>query len=126
MNEISKCVVHPKNTFHKCGLLQWILIFLHMNNGQADKPAYPHSVSSTFIICFLKRIITTLAMCKYSIFDLISVAEQAGLMYAVWKPQTGYCHSWIKKIDDIFSLPECSWGLFKNNLKVKSNTSIAE
>ena len=40
-----------------------------------------HVRSSTFVLGFLKSIISTLAACKISRFKLVSVTEQAGLSF---------------------------------------------
>ena len=50
-----------------------------MNNKGADQPALPHSLVSTFVICFLKSTISKLATSAISNLELVPVAEQAGL-----------------------------------------------
>ena len=50
-----------------------------MNIKGADQPAHPRRLISAFVIRLLESIISRLAMSKISIFQLVSVAEQAGL-----------------------------------------------
>ena len=50
-----------------------------MNNKGADQPVHPHSLISTFVIPLLESIISRLGRSDISIFQLVSVAEQAGL-----------------------------------------------
>ena len=50
---------------------------LHVNNKGADKPEHLQSLISTFVICFLNRKLAKLAKSKNSIFQLVSVAQQA-------------------------------------------------
>ena len=45
----------------------------------ADQPAHMRSLISNSVICLLERIISKLASSGISIFELVSVAEQAGL-----------------------------------------------
>ena len=49
------------------------------NNTGVDQPVHPHSLISAFVIRLLEIIIARLATSKISIFELVSVAEQAGL-----------------------------------------------
>ena len=49
------------------------------NNTGADQPAHPRSLISPFVLRFLERTISKLATNEISIFQLVSVAEQAGL-----------------------------------------------
>ena len=49
------------------------------NNKSADKPADPHSLISTFVIHLLESIISKFAKSEFSIFWLVSVAEETGL-----------------------------------------------
>ena len=51
------------------------------NNKSADQPAHQHSPISTFAIHLLENIISKLATSEISIFLLVSVADQAGLVY---------------------------------------------
>ena len=61
------------------------------NNEGADQPGHPHSLISTFVTRFLKSNISKLATSKFSIFYLVSVAEQVGLNLALWDtPKTGF------------------------------------
>ena len=48
-------------------------------NKDSDQPAYPRSLICAFVIRILERIISRLASSEISIFELVSVAEQAGL-----------------------------------------------
>ena len=50
-----------------------------MNNIGADQPAHPRSLISAFVIHFLESIISRFATSQILIFQLVSVAEQAGL-----------------------------------------------
>ena len=45
-----------------------------------NQPALPRRLISAFVIHFLESMITTLSTCKISIFLLVSVAEQSGLI----------------------------------------------
>ena len=49
------------------------------NNKGADQPAHLRKLISSFIILLLESIISRLAMSELSIFELVSVAGQAGL-----------------------------------------------
>ena len=53
------------------------------DNKGADQPAHPRRLISTFVIRFLKTIISRLAMSEIAILLLVSVAEQAGLSLAL-------------------------------------------
>ena len=64
----------------------------YANNKNADQPAHPHSLISTFVIRCLPSIISILAKCKISGLYLASVAEQAGLS-----------HTWSQTPEDRFS-----------------------
>ena len=50
-----------------------------MNSKGADQPAHLHSLISTFVVHFLKRIISKLVSYKLLMFQLVSIAEQTGL-----------------------------------------------
>ena len=52
---------------------------VYMNNKGADQPAHPRSLISTFVVRFLDSMICILALSKVSRFQLVPVAEQAGL-----------------------------------------------
>ena len=54
--------------------LRWLA-----NTKGANQPAHPRSLISAFDISLLESIISRLATGKISIFQLVSVAEQAGL-----------------------------------------------
>ena len=61
------------------------------NNTGADQPAHPRSLISVFVIRFLESIISRLATSEISIFQLVSVAEQAGLNLTLSEtPKTGF------------------------------------
>ena len=63
----------------------------YMNKTGADQPVHPCSLISTFIICLLERIVSKLASSKFSIFLLVSVAEETGLPLALSEtPKTGF------------------------------------
>ena len=53
------------------------------HNKGADQPAHPCILTSAFVIHLLETIISRLATSKISLFQLISVAEQAGLSCAL-------------------------------------------
>ena len=48
-----------------------------VNNKGVDQPAHPHSLISAFVICFLISLISKFATSEFSIFLLVSVAQQA-------------------------------------------------
>ena len=90
------------------GLLTWILfkvsylsIWASMrenlssgleNNKGADQPAHPHSLIRAFVIRLLECIISRLATSE--IFEVVSVAEQAGLNLTLSETQkTGFLTS---------------------------------
>ena len=50
-----------------------------VNNKDADQPGHPRSLISTFVIHSYESNISKLATSKISIFQLVSVDEQAGL-----------------------------------------------
>ena len=50
-----------------------------VNIKGTDKPVHPHSLISTLVIPLFESIILKLASCEISIFQLVFVAEQAGL-----------------------------------------------
>ena len=64
----------------------------YVNNKDADQPAHPHSLISTFVVRCLGSMICVLAISKVSRFQLTSVAEQAGLNL-----------TWLKIPEDTFS-----------------------
>ena len=64
----------------------------YANNKGADQPAHPRSLISTFVIRCSDSMICMLAISKVSRFQLVSVAEQAGLNL-----------TWSKISEDIFS-----------------------
>ena len=55
------------------------MFMLHVNNKDADQPAHPCSLISTFIVCCLNSIIPLVSVSKISSLYLVSVASQAGL-----------------------------------------------
>ena len=60
------------------------------NNTFADQPAHPRSLIRAFVIDFLESITSRLATSEISIFQLVSVAEQAGLNLTLSEaPKTG-------------------------------------
>ena len=61
------------------------------NNTGADQTAHPRSLISAFIIRVLESIIRKLAIGEISIFELVSVAEQASLnLVLLDNPKTGF------------------------------------
>ena len=61
------------------------------NNEDADQPAHPRSLISTFVIRFLESIISKLATSEILIFWLVYTAGQAGLNLALPEtPKTGF------------------------------------
>ena len=60
----------------------------------ADQHVHLHSLISAFDICFLESSISKLATSKFSLFYLVSVAEQAGFGMAYSEnPKTGFLSS---------------------------------
>ena len=64
----------------------------YANNKDADQPAHPRSLISTFVVRCLDSKISILAISKVSRFQLASIAEQAGLNV-----------TWLKITEDTFS-----------------------
>ena len=64
----------------------------YANNKDADQPAHPRSLISTFVVRCLDSMICILAVSKVGVFLLASVAEQAGLNL-----------TWSKISEDTFS-----------------------
>ena len=61
------------------------------NNKGADQHAHLRSLIRAFVIPLLESIISRLAMSKISIFELVSVVEQAYLNLSLWEtPKTGF------------------------------------
>ena len=61
------------------------------NNKGADQPAHTRSLISAFAIRLLESIISKLATSEFSIFYIVSVAEQAGLNLTLPEtPKTGF------------------------------------
>ena len=61
------------------------------NNTGADQSAHPRSQISAFVIRFLESIVRKLASGEISLFQLVSVAEEAGLNLALSEtPKTGF------------------------------------
>ena len=64
------------------------------NNKGADQPAHPRSLISAFVFLFLKSITSKLVTSEISTFQLVSVAEQAGLNLTLLEtPKTGFLAS---------------------------------
>ena len=56
-----------------------------------DQPAHLCSLASAFVFYYLESTVVKLAPCKLSMFQLVSVAEQAGLnMRLSGTPKTGF------------------------------------
>ena len=67
------------------------------NNTGAYQPTHPRSLISAFVICILKSIISKLATSEFSVFWLVSVAEETGLTLALSEtPKTDFLASWPK------------------------------
>ena len=61
------------------------------NNTGADQPGHTPSLISAFVIRFLESIICKLATGEFSIFYLVSVAEETGLKLTLSEtPKTGF------------------------------------
>ena len=61
------------------------------NNKGADQPAHTRSLISAFVIRFLESTIYDLATSEFSIFQLVSIAEETGLKLALSDtPKTGF------------------------------------
>ena len=71
------------------------MTLLYTNNKGTDQPAHLCSLISAFVIHFLESIMTPLDSPKISIFQLVSVAELAGLSL-----------TWIPKSEDRVSYVE--------------------
>ena len=56
-----------------------------MNNKAADQPGQMSSLIRAFIFCLLESIMSRLASSEISIFQLVSVAEQANLNLTLLK-----------------------------------------
>ena len=65
---------------------------LYVNNKGADQPAHLRSLISTFVVHCLDSIICILALSRVSRFQLVPIAEQAGLNL-----------TWSKISEDTFS-----------------------
>ena len=64
------------------------------NNKNANEPAHPRRLISTFVIRLLEIIISQLASSEISIFQLVSVAKETGLSLALSEtPKTGFLTS---------------------------------
>ena len=67
------------------------------NNKGADQPAHPRSLISAFVIRLLESIIhvSKFAASEILIFELVSVAEQAGLNLTFSEPpKIGFLATW--------------------------------
>ena len=65
-----------------------------VNNTGTDQPAHPCRLISTFVIRYLKSIIFKLATGEISIFQLVSIAEEAGLRHSLSKtPEVRFSHN---------------------------------
>ena len=68
----------------------------YANNKDADQPAYPRSLISTFIVRCLDSMICILALTKVSRLSGVSVAEQAGLNLTWSKIRKDtFCMMWL-------------------------------
>ena len=67
-------------------------LIVYANNKVADQPAHPCSLISTFVVRYLDSMVCILALSKVSRFQLVPVAEQAGLNLI-----------WSKIFEDTFS-----------------------
>ena len=64
------------------------------NNTGADQPAHTHSLICPFVVRFLESIISRFATSEISIFELVSVAKQAGLNLTLSETsKTGFLES---------------------------------
>ena len=63
------------------------------NNKGPDQPAHPRRLISTLVIPILESLISKLATCEISIFLLVSVAGETGLILAliVGNPEDRFC-----------------------------------
>ena len=61
------------------------------NNKGADQTGHPRSLIKAVVIRFIESIISKLASSTISIFELVSVAEEAGLSPSLSEtPKTGF------------------------------------
>ena len=68
------------------------LSLVFANNKGADQPVHPHRLISPFVIRFLQSVISKLATDEFSIFYLVSVAEETGLGLALSDtPKDRFC-----------------------------------
>ena len=64
------------------------------NNKGADQPGHPRNLISTFVIHLLEITLSKLARSKFSIFKLVSVAEETCLSHVMSKAlKTGFVGS---------------------------------
>ena len=67
-------------------------LMAYANNKGADQPAYPRSLTSTFIV-----------HCLDSVMSLVSVTKISSLMLASVAAQAGLCLAWSETPEDTFS-----------------------
>ena len=60
-------------------LMLGTLTLFYVKNKGTEQPAHPHSLISSFVICFLQCMISKFASNKNLAFSLVYVSEQAGL-----------------------------------------------
>ena len=86
------------------------------NHKGADQPAHPRILISAFIIRLLESIISKLATSKFSIFQLVSVAEVTGLSLAMAETlKTGF----------VATRPNYNCILELSCVPLKSNTNLS-
>ena len=69
--------------------------FVACNSQCVDQPVLLRSLITTFVIRSLERKIATLTTCEISIFELVSVAKEAGLSLSRSQtPNTCFLATW--------------------------------
>ena len=75
------------------------------NNKDADQPALPCSLISTFVFRCLGSIIPLVSISESSSFYLASVAEQAGLsLTRSQTPKTGFLVTWLISYSPVYPM----------------------
>ena len=79
-------MIYHSQKWHHMGLDAKKSVF-GVSEQERRRPAYPSSLISAFVICFLERIISKLATCKVLYIWLVSVAEETGLSLSLSETQ---------------------------------------
>ena len=65
--------MHPPKLLEKCVSTRENYLQGFVNNKGADQPAHPCSLISTFVICLMESIISTLDTSEFSLFYVLQV-----------------------------------------------------